>query len=110
MSTNPDESDLTSFARDPIKWLVGAVVAFFSVVTAIALDPTGSVATIALSLIDQAGLIFTAASITGFTLAPEISWIPKREIQAIAIIFGIIVVAGVIDKVWDNLKERLDDK
>lgn len=109
MSSNQENGDLESFIKSPRGWIFGAITSVIAVAGAVFLDPTGAVATILLTLISQASLIFTGLSITGFTLAPEIPQLPARPIQIAAIVFGIIFVAQIVDKVWDRLKDRVDD-
>lgn len=111
MSSNEDEeeSDLERIVRHPVAWAVGGVVSVFTVIGSIIGDPTGTIVTVFSTMIDLAMPIFTATSIAGFTLAPEIPQIPARGVQIIAIIFGLIVVALIADRVWDSIKERVTD-
>lgn len=95
--------------RDVDNWLLGGLGAIASVLAAIAFDPTGAVAAVVLTFIQQAGTLFTVLSIGGFTVAPNVSWLASWAplLQNAAILTGIIFGLTLVDKVWDNFKERV---
>lgn len=96
--------------EDPARWLargLGGVAAFLAALT---IDPTGVVATVALTVIEQADTLFTVTSIFGFTVAPEVPqlepWVPW--IQRAALVTGTIFALSLIDRFWDNLTEDIE--
>lgn len=95
--------------KNPVSWFVGSVASVVGVSAAVLSDPTGGVAALLTVFIEQASSIFTAASIAGFTLAPEIPQIPSGAIQAVALVSGGVVVLTIGSKVWDRLKRRFTE-
>lgn len=55
----------------------------------------------------QAGALFAALSVTGFTLAPEVPWLPTQTIQVAALVAGGLFVLTRLHKVWTALREQL---
>lgn len=95
--------------HEPVNWFLGGLGAIASVLAALAFDPTGAVAAVVLTILQQAGTLFTVLSIAGFTVAPNVSslepYVPWLQGAAIGtgIIFGLVL----LDRVWENFKERV---
>jgi len=53
--------------------------------------------------------IFTALSISGFTLAPEVAWLPEETLTTLALVAGGIYVLTLVDRVIDQIQTRMDD-
>lgn len=101
-----EKNGIEKALKNPVSWLVGSVASVFAVAGAAFSDPTGGVAALIMVFVEQASSIFTAASIAGFTLAPEVEAIPAGAIQAIALVSGGTVVLIIGSRVWDKLKRR----
>ena len=56
----------------------------------------------------QLPTIFTVLSISGFTLAPELSWLPEEPLTAAALVVAGLYVVKLSDDVIDQIQERLD--
>lgn len=54
----------------------------------------------------SAGTLFSAASVSAFTLAPELGW-PTHLLEPIALIFGLVMLAKLLTKVVDRFTDRL---
>lgn len=95
--------------RDPLSWLLGGLAGLLSVLGAVAADPTGGVAAALSTIISQSGTLFTVTSIFGFTVAPNVPdlapWAGHLQIAAIG--FALLFAAVLLDRVYDNLKERV---
>ncbi|MDZ7701820.1 MAG: hypothetical protein U5J98_06975 [Halobacteriales archaeon] len=97
---------------DPANWLMGALGAAAAVLGAVAFDPTGTALAVVLTFIGNASTIFTASSITAWTLGPEIEalkpWVPALRKVALAagIIWVVQLLAGFGDDVEENLREN----
>lgn len=57
----------------------------------------------------QAGVLFTALSISGLTLGPEIAFIPDALLTQLALLAGVIYVAKLADRFLDSFQARLED-
>lgn len=93
--------------RNPIAWTVGGIVSVLTVLATIGFDPFGITAGLLSVVFTQATSLFTAGSILGFTIAPNVDWIPAMPFQLLAIAFGIVVVGKILDRVWDSFKARV---
>lgn len=93
--------------KDPISWAIGGVASFFGVLGVMLTDPTMSIMVIIEVLFQNASALFTASSIAGFTLAPEVSMELARVVQGIAFISGVVIVAKMVGRLWDNVKEKV---
>lgn len=67
------------------------------------IDPFASV------LLANIGTLFTALSISGFTIAPEVAWIPEDTLTTLTLIAAAVYVLKLLDSFADQLKERLND-
>jgi len=54
-------------------------------------------------------MIFTALSISGFTLAPEVAWLPEETLTTLAIAAGAVYVLILVDRVIDQIENKVDD-
>ncbi|MFW6041965.1 MAG: hypothetical protein ACOC8M_03100 [Guyparkeria sp.] len=95
--------------HDPDRWVMGALGSAGAVLGAIAFDPTGAALAIITTTAQNADILFTVTSIFGFTVAPEVprfqAWVPY--LQGAAIGFGVLFALTLLDRFWDDLKERL---
>jgi hypothetical protein len=57
-------------------------------------------------ILQQSGALFTAASITGFTIAPQVEWLPVDIIQTLAIVVGALFVLTQLAKVGRAAKKQ----
>jgi hypothetical protein len=53
--------------------------------------------------------IFTALSISGFTLAPEVAWLPQETLTTLALVAGGLYVLRLVDRVIDQLATQLEE-
>jgi Flp pilus assembly pilin Flp len=51
--------------------------------------------------------LFTALSIAGLTLGPELAWIPEGPLTAAALIAGGAYVLKLLDRVFDQIQAKL---
>lgn len=102
-----DHDRIETALRNPIAWVSSGIISVITVMVSIGFDPFGIVATVLTVIFSQATNLFTAGSIMGFTVAPEISWLPAWPIQAAAIGLGLIVVGKIVSGVWDRFKARV---
>lgn len=93
--------------KHPIAWASGGVASIVAVVFALGGDPFGITAAIITVIVSRATSLFTGASIFGFTVAPNVDVIPAWPFQVGAIVLGIVVVAKILDRVWDSFKSRV---
>lgn len=81
--------------------IIAAAVGIVSQVASIPfVDPLVSV------ILNQSGALFTAASITGFTIAPSVAWLPVDAIQTLALVAGAIFVLTQLAKVGRAAKQQ----
>ena len=52
--------------------------------------------------------LFTALSISGLTLAPQIAWLPKGPLTTAALVAGGAYVLKLSDRIIDRIQTRLD--
>lgn len=57
---------------------------------------------------NNAGTLFTVLSVSGFTLAPNIPWIPGNPLNVAALLAGALFVATQLNKLAEAFAERLD--
>jgi Na+/phosphate symporter len=58
-------------------------------------------------LLANIGTLFTAVSITGFTIVPEIEALPNAPFRVLALVIGVIYVAYLLEQLADQLQSRL---
>jgi len=56
----------------------------------------------------QVGTLFTAISISSYTLAPELGWLPEGPLQAVALTLGAMYVLKLILSSAGRIDDRLD--
>lgn len=95
--------------ENPVSWAVGGVASVFGVLAVLVTDPSMSFLAIAQVLVDNASMLFTASSIAGFTIAPEVSQELAKWIQWIALGSGLVIVLKVSADIWDRIKERVTE-
>jgi hypothetical protein len=57
----------------------------------------------------NAGTLFTVLSVSGFTLAPEVPWLPAEPLSIAALVAGTLFVATQVRKLWMRLNDRLEE-
>lgn len=67
------------------------------------LDPVASV------VVANIGTVFTALSISGFTIAPEVAWIPEGALTKLTLLAAAVYVVKLLDSLSDQLKQKLDN-
>lgn len=55
------------------------------------------------------GPLFTAFSVTTFTIAPEIAWLPKGPLTVLTLALGMVFVASLLWKWGQKLTARLTE-
>lgn len=95
--------------KDPLSWVAGAVFSAFAVAASFGVEPISAAVIVLTVLYNNAMTLFTASSILGFTVAPEVPWIPARFFEAVAILLGLMVVGQIGAQVWDKVVDRLED-
>lgn len=50
--------------------------------------------------------LFTAASVSGLTLAPRVEWLPAGPLTAIALGLGGLYVVKLLSRVWNDFKNE----
>lgn len=51
--------------------------------------------------------LFTALSVSGFTLAPQVAWIPEGPVTTAALVAGAAYVLKLADKMIDKIQAKL---
>lgn len=95
--------------RDPANWVLGALGSVVAVGGAVLFDPFGAAAVIVSVFVSQAPNIFTLSSLL-LAFADRIGGVVAQYQTAITVIWVLSLVlfaAGVWDKIWDGLEERL---
>lgn len=82
---------------------VTAVVGAISQVTTIPI-----VSALVATAMAKIGTLFTATAILSGTLAPQISWLPTRQLQIVTVVVGAVYAAKLLDGFWDSLKRRFN--
>lgn len=103
-------SDLKKLVRNPISYTVGGILSILGVLSAIAMDPSGGVYVLLSFVVENVMSIFTMSSIAGFTLAPEVSWLPEGPVVVIALLSGSIAVAVYASRLWDGFRDDVEDE
>ncbi|OYR61157.1 hypothetical protein DJ71_24415 [Halorubrum sp. E3] len=67
------------------------------------LDPFASV------LFANIGTLFSALSISSFTLATELAWLPEGLLTKLTLVVGGLYVLKLLDSLADQLKQKLDN-
>lgn len=67
------------------------------------LDPVASV------VVANIGTVFTALSISGFTIAPEVAWIPEGALTKLTLLAAAVYVVKLLDSLSDQLKQKLNN-
>lgn len=89
------------------KWIAGGIASVTGVVAYIISNPMSFGGAFANVMIADPMSMFTAFSILGYTVAPEIPSLPAGAFKALAILFGVIAVVKILDSIWESLKRRL---
>lgn len=92
---------------NPLSWVVGTVGSILAVSASLGVDPITGGIIIGTVIWSNATTIFTATTILGFTIAPEIGFLPEQSFQVAAIVVGFMVVGQVLAKLWDRVKTRV---
>lgn len=100
-------SNIEDIIRNPVSWVAGGIASVVGVLTAVGGDPISSTIAVLTVLSANATEAFTAASILGFTVAPEIPQLPEGALKAIALVFGVLVVLKMLSGLWDAITGRL---
>jgi tetrahydromethanopterin S-methyltransferase subunit C len=103
----PDQDvSLGEFIAHPVATItaaVGIISGWFSPL----LDPILAVALpVAATLWAKAGAVFTVASISSTTLAPELGWLPSGPLTIAAIAAGAVFAANRLYAVYQGYKEQ----
>lgn len=56
----------------------------------------------------QAGALFSAFSIAGFTLAPNLEWVPTGAVETAALLLGAVFVLKKLSGVMDGARDRFN--
>lgn len=55
------------------------------------------------------GTLFTALSISGFTIAPEVAWLPEDTLTTLTLVAAGVYVLKLLDRFADQLGDKLDN-
>lgn len=94
---------LKDLLTQPVTIATSAGLAIAHVLGIAWIDPLVSV------LLANIPTIFTVFSISGFTLAPEVAWLPEETLTTLALVAGGIYVLTLVDRVIDQIQERMDN-
>jgi hypothetical protein len=67
------------------------------------IDPLASV------LFANIGTLFTALSISGFTIAPELAWLPEDTLTTLTLVAAGLYVLKLLDRLADQLRQKLNN-
>ncbi|MFD1634626.1 hypothetical protein ACOZ4L_02710 [Haloplanus ruber] len=95
------DEPISSFLTDPLTVAVSLAAALGH-----ALGVTWIQAFVAV-LWANVSTLFTALSITGWSLAPRVAWLPEGPLTAAALVAGGAYVLKLIDRVYDQMENRL---
>lgn len=98
---------MTELLENPYSWIVGVLGSMSGVSYYFLSDPFALFSVVFEVILADAASLFTAMSILGFTVAPEVPSLPEGAFQAIALVLGVIVVVKILDGVFDRIVERL---
>lgn len=89
------------------KWVGGAIASAIGAGAFFLAHPIAFGGALTNVMFADAASLFTALSIMGFTVAPELPSIPAGAFQSLALVFGVIVVVKTAERIWDSLEKRL---
>lgn len=92
---------LTDFLKNPLTVAAALVAALQSVLH------LGILEAFVLTVWQNPGTLFTALSVTSFTLGEHVDFIPQRYLIVATLLVGVVFVLKLTDSFWDNFKERL---
>jgi|GEM_PF-6198205 len=95
--------ELRELLTQPVAVATAAGGALLQLLGVTWLDPAVSV------LFANIGTLFTALSISGFTIAPELAWLPEDTLTTLTLIVAGLYVLKLLDSLADQLKQRLND-
>ncbi|AGF91284.1 hypothetical protein DJ71_09250 [Halorubrum sp. E3] len=95
--------DLTDILTQPVAVATAAGGALLQLLGVTWLDPFVSV------VLANIGTLFTALSISGFTIAPEVAWLPEDTLTTLTLVAAGVYVLKLLDSFADQLKQRLDN-
>lgn len=98
---------MTEILKNPLAWGSGVFGSMLGSMYLFA-DPFTLFVVFFEVVFSNATSLFTAFSILGFTIAPEVPALPTGLFKAAALVLGVIVVVKILDRVFDNVIERLD--
>lgn len=55
------------------------------------------------------GTVFTALSLSGLTIAPEVAWLPEDTLTALTLIAAGLYVLKLLGSLTDKIRERMED-
>ena len=66
-------------------------------------DPVATV------LFANIGTVFTALSLSGLTIAPEVAWLPEDTLTTLTLIAAGLYVLKLLGSLTDKIRERMED-
>ena len=66
-------------------------------------DPVATV------LFANIGTVFTALSLSGLTIAPEVAWLPEGTLKTLTLIAAGLYVLKLLGSLTDKIRERMED-
>lgn len=103
----PSEETVRRVLSNPLSWVAGIIMSLLGVAASLGVDPITGGIIVATVVWNNAMTMFTATTILGFTIGPELDFLNAKPFQAAAIILGFIVVGQTVDKVWGRIKTRV---
>jgi len=55
------------------------------------------------------GTVFTALSLSGLTIAPEVAWLPEDTLTTLTLIAAGLYVLKLLGSLTDKIRERMED-
>jgi len=55
------------------------------------------------------GTVFTALSLSGLTIAPEVAWLPEDTLTTLTLIAAALYVLKLLGSLTDKIRERMED-
>ena len=94
---------LTELATKPVTLATATGGALLQALGVAWIDPVVSV------IFGNIGTVFTALSISGFTIAPELAWLPEDTLTTLTLVVAGLYVLKLLDRLADQIKQRLDN-
>lgn len=97
---------MAQLSLDDVVWHpVTALTAALGTVSSVA--DVGVIDALWATIWSQTGMLFTTFSIAGWSLAPQVSFLPAGLLSQLAIVAGVLYLVKLADRFWDSFQSRL---